>query len=257
VAYAAPAAEADPEADPALLYSSLAYPSALPYSYSTYAARPLAYNAWPYANLGYNTYAAAAPWAYNYGYARYAYNPYNSYFGARLIKREAEADPEADPALLYSSLAYPTAAYSAYAASPLAYRAATWPFYNNYLGYRAYASPLATAAYTAPLATSAYAYTPYAYGAYSNYFGARLIKREAEADPEADPALLYSSLGYASPAALTYGASVYANPIYSAPALTTYRAPLATPFAYSSYAYNPLFARPYAFNNFYGFNRFY
>merc|ERR1712126_454124 len=108
------AAFAEPEADPAVLYGSYGYGVG---AYAGYAA--------PY-SLGYS--------AYNYGAYPYTY-------GARYIgKRSADAEPEADAALLYGNYGY--TGYAGYAA----------PYSLGYSGYRAY---------------GAY---PYSYGAYS-YLG--------------------------------------------------------------------------------------
>merc|ERR1719385_417824 len=86
--------EAKPEADAALLYAG-------------------AYGAYPY------TYGAYAYGAYPYTYGAYPYA-----YGAHYIgKRDAEAKPEADAALLYAG---------AYGAYPYAYGA--YPY-----GYRSYA----------------------------------------------------------------------------------------------------------------------
>merc|ERR1719223_2365709 len=85
---------------------------------------------------------------------------------------EPEAEAEADPALLYGSYGYPYA--------------------GVYGGYRAYG----------------YGAYPAAYGAYGHRYagwGKRSAdaEPEAEADAEADPALLYGSYGY--PYAGVYG----------------------------------------------------
>merc|ERR1712043_93564 len=88
---AEPEAAADAEADPALLYGAYGY--GLPYS-SVYRS----YGAYPY---GYRTYGA-------YPYA---------YYG----KRSADAEPEADPALLYttSNVAAPLTTAYTHVAAPL------------------------------------------------------------------------------------------------------------------------------------------
>merc|ERR1712137_1208117 len=115
-------------------------------------------------------------------------------------KREAEAEPEADPAYLAagSGLGYSAPlAYSGYAASPLisgriwkreaeaepkadpAYLAAGYG-YGLGLGYAGLG--YAGLGYSAPLAYSGYAASPLISG--------RIWKREAEAEPKADPAYL-------------------------------------------------------------------
>merc|ERR1712003_391141 len=137
-AFAEPEAKAD--ADAALLYGA--------YGYAGYAG----YAGYPYA-LVYSGYA---------GYP-YAYGAYGAHY---IGKREAEAEPEADPALLYGAYGY-----TGYAGYP-------------YAGLSAYAGYPYAAAYGA---------YPYAYGAYGHYLG----KRSADAEPEADAALLYGAYGYA------------------------------------------------------------
>merc|ERR1712126_806822 len=128
---AAAFAEPEAKADPALLYGAYGYGG-----YAGYAA--------PY-SLGYS--------AYNYGVYPYTY-------GARYIgKRSADAETEADAALVYSNL--------------------------GYTGYAGYAAPYSLG------------YSAFNYGAYPYTYGARYLgKRYADAEPEADAALLYSNLGY-------------------------------------------------------------
>merc|ERR1712226_1683887 len=109
------------EADPALLYGA-------GYGYAGYA--PAVYGAY---NGAYNG-------VYNYG----AF-PYRGY---AIGKREAEADAEADPALLYS---------------------AGYPYATTYGAY--------------PFAHSAYS-SAYSYGYPSVYSGFHYGKREAEAEPQ-------------------------------------------------------------------------
>jgi len=179
VAFAEP--EADAKADPALLYGAYGY-----------AGVP-AYTGYGYSNLGYgyNTLGYAA-----HGYS--AYSPYTYTYG----KRSADAEPEADPALLYGTYGYTgLRPFAGYGYSNLGYG------YNT-LGY-------ATHGYT-NLGYSAYNPYTYTYG-----------KRSADAEPEADAdaALLYGTYGYAGLPATTYGA---------------YRAYNAYP-AYTGYGYNNLF----------------
>merc|ERR1712243_382290 len=122
----------------------------------------LLYGAYGYA--GYSGY----PYAVGYsGYAGYPYT-YGAYpysYGHYLGKRSADAEPEAkaDAALLYGAYGY-----------------AGYP----YAGLRTYGAYPYAAAYGA---------YPYTYGAYGHYLG----KRSADAEPEADAALLYGAYGYA------------------------------------------------------------
>merc|ERR1712168_1687190 len=148
-AYAAPAADADAEADPALLYSSLGYGYHHPYTYGAYApyavpavhsaavksvvetpaevkttvhaavAAPAVYNTAVAAPVVYNTAAhVAAPVVRTAGY--YA----NSGGAVHIVKREAEAEADADAAYYYSGYHHPYA-YSGfrrfYGSFPYAY----------------------------------------------------------------------------------------------------------------------------------------
>merc|ERR1711997_561269 len=136
-AYAAPAADADAEADPALLYSSLGYGFHHPYTYGAYApyavpavhsaavksvvetpaevkttvhAAPVVYSGVHHAAVAapvvYNTAAhVAAPVVHAAGY--YA----NSGGAVHIVKREADAkaDADADAAYYYSGYHHPYA----------------------------------------------------------------------------------------------------------------------------------------------------
>merc|ERR1711976_378951 len=91
-------------------------------------------------------------------------------------KRSADAEAEADPALLYGAYGYGAYPYA----------------YGYGLPYGTYGSV------AAPVASG-----------YLNLYG----KRSADADAEADPALLYGAYGYAAPYAYRYGlAGVAAHP---------------------------------------------
>merc|ERR1711983_91425 len=105
------------------------------------------------------------------GYRTYGAYPYSySYYGKRSADAEPEADAEADPALLYGAYGYPYA--------------------GVYGGYRAYGAYPAT-----------YGYGYRTYGAYPySYYG----KRSADAEPEADPALLYTASNVVSPLTTAY-----------------------------------------------------
>merc|ERR1712154_493211 len=100
IAAAAPAEEADPEADPWLYYSDL-------YGHHGYG---LGYH---YAPLTY-TYA---PYTYSHVYGHYGLGHYG-YFGRKKREAEAEpeatADPEADPWLLYGGWGYGGYHYAPY-----------------------------------------------------------------------------------------------------------------------------------------------
>merc|ERR1711872_1023085 len=99
------------------------------------------------------------------------------------VHAEAEADADADA--YYSTLGYHGLGYSNYG-------------YNGYNGFRSYAAP-------AYYGVRSYGYaSPYTYGAY-RHFG----KRSADAEPEADAAAYYSTLGYHGLGYSNYGYNGY------------------------------------------------
>merc|ERR1712121_423156 len=162
---------------------------------------------------------AFAPYAYApYTYAPYAYAPYTYAVPHTVAKREAEADAEADPQFFYNGFyngyagyALPYAAYSAVATAPVVTKTEVKQV-----------EP-ATVKYTAAPYTYAYA-APYTYSyPYAAYHA--IAKRDAEAEPEADPTVFYNNF-YGYPG---YGYSAYRYPYYSA-----YR--YAAPYTYG-YAY--------------------
>merc|ERR1712198_507965 len=147
-AYAAPAADADAEADPALLYSSLGYGGYTgyhhPYTYGAYApyvaAVPAAHSAAVKsvvetpaevkttvhaAPVVYNT--VAAPVVQKAGY--YA----NSGGAVHIVKREAEADADADAAYYYSGYRSPYV-YGAYRRPFYGVHPYTYGFNHGYYG---------------------------------------------------------------------------------------------------------------------------
>merc|ERR1712002_814477 len=155
---------------------------------------------------------AFAPYAYApYTYAPYAYAPYTYAVPHTVAKREAEADAEADPQFFYNGFyngyagyALPYAAYSHVATAPVVTKTEVKQVEPATVKYTA--AP-ATYAYAAP-----YTYTyPYASYALPAAYHA-IAKRDAEAEPEADPAYFYSSY-YGHPG---YRYSAYRYPYYSA-----------------------------------------
>merc|ERR1712088_1248443 len=104
---------------------------------------------------------------YNYGYAGYphAYHTYS--------KREAEAEPEADPALIYSANTLPLTTGLHH--SPLVSAAVQTPLVYN--------SAAVSTGVHQPIVYNSAVQTPLTYHTYG--------KREAE--PEADPALVYTT----------------------------------------------------------------
>merc|ERR1712198_756323 len=142
---------------------------------------------------------------------------YPSVYNTHLIKREAEADSEADPAVFYNNYGY---GYPAY----------TGVYGYNYPAVQTVAAKTVvpavakTVVQTPVVAKSVYSGLTYGLNYGLNYpavYNTHLIKREAEA--EADPAVFY-------------------NNYYNAPAYT----------AGLNYAYNPV----YGYNN-YGYNYLY
>lgn len=178
----------------------------------------------------------------------------------------AVAEPEADPALLYSGAHY-TTGYSGYPTTYMNYpRTYGYPVARTYAAAPAvtyaaapavtYARPAVT--YTTPLVKPVVAAptqvitnynNPQVYTARATHLGAALgvpnyvaksgpvvhavQKRDAEAEPEADPALLYSG-HYATPA-VTYAAAPVHT--YAAAPVHTYAAAPALTYAANTYAY--------------------
>merc|ERR1711915_1172973 len=114
-AFAEPEAKAD--ADAALLYGAYGYGGL---GYAGYAG---------YAGLGYAGYAG---YPYAYGAYPYAYGAH--YIGKR--EAEAEAEPEADAALLYGAYGYGGLGYAGYAGYPYAYGAYPYAYGAHYIGKR-------------------------------------------------------------------------------------------------------------------------
>merc|ERR1712110_492563 len=216
VAFAEP--EADAKADPAVLYGAYGY--GLPYA-SVYG--------------GYRTYGA---YPYTYG---------GAYYGKRSADAEPEAaaDAEADPALLYGAYGYGlpySSVYRSYGAYPYGYR--TYGAYSyGYYGKRsADAEPEADAEADPALLYGAYGHGlpysgvyrsygayPYGYRTYGAYPYAYYGKRSADAEPEADPALLYTPSNVVSPLTTAY---------------THVAAPLTTAYTVPQVAYTHSVAAP-------------
>merc|ERR1712232_678890 len=203
-------AAAEAEADPAVFYRSYAhhglyqpgytagYTAGYPSAVRTYAS-PLTTSY----TTGYHGYQAAPATVGSYqpyGYAASGRYPANSVGAVHIAKREAEAEPEAeaeaeaDPALIYNSFGH-------HALYNTAFNTAFNPAYNTY---------------SYPSVYSRSYYQP----SY-NTFGLRSFygKREAEAEAEADPAVVYGHNGLYN--------TVY-NTAYTTgfPALRAYSAPV-------------------------------
>merc|ERR1712027_302599 len=157
---------------------------AVEYMKKPYMVAPVVYKApiAPVAPLAHHTYAP-----YTYPYAAHHF-----------VKREAEAEPEADAQVLLNT----------YKAGVLPYTAGVLP-YAHHTYARSYIKPAVTykapVVYKAPLTTSYMA--PYTYP----YAGVhRVFKREAEAEPEADSQVLLNNYAYsAGVLPTTYTAGVY------------------------------------------------
>merc|ERR1711994_187457 len=220
--------EAEAEADPQLLLNT-------PYTAYTTGVHNLAYNGvYNYVPTVAKTVvktpvvakSVVAP-VYSGLYNTNLYN-YGVYGAHGLYKREAEA--EADPAFYYGNYGY------------------TYPAYTGYTGYSVPAvhtvaktvvpTVAKTVVQTPVVAKSVvspfYSALNYPYATYGAGY-THLIKREAEAEAEADPALYYGNYGYGVPA---YTAGVYNG-------YTGYT-------GLNPYAYNPV----YGYNS-YGYNRGY
>merc|ERR1711936_609038 len=205
--------EADANADPAVLYGAYGY--GLPYAsvyggYRTYGAYPgysfgyygkrsadaepeAAADAEADPALLHSVYGGYRTYgsygAYPYGYRTYGAYP-NAYYGKRSADAEPEADAEADPALLYGAYGYGL------------------PYSSVYRSYGAY---------------------PYGYRTYGAYPYAYYGKRSADAEPEADPALLYTTSNVVSPLNTAY--THVAAPLTTA--YTHVAAPLTTAYTHS------------------------
>merc|ERR1712184_37831 len=144
----------------------------------------------------YGAYGYGLPYASVYGgyrtYGAYPYTYGGAYYGKRSADAEPEAaaDAEADPALLYGAYGYGL------------------PYSSVYRSYGAY---------------------PYGYRTYGAYPYAYYGKRSADAEPEADPALLYTTSNVVSP--LTTAYTHVAAPLTTA--YTHVAAPLTTAYTHS------------------------
>merc|ERR1712038_2027989 len=143
---------------------------AVEYMKKPYMVAPVVYKApiAPVAPLAHHTYAP-----YTYPYAAHHF-----------VKREAEAEPEADAQVLLNT----------YKAGVLPYTAGVLPYAHHTYAH-SYIKPAVTykapVVYKAPLTTSYMA--PYTYP----YAGVhRVFKREAEAEPEADSQVFYNNYAY-------------------------------------------------------------
>merc|ERR1712165_23711 len=156
---------------------------AVEYMKKPYMVAPVVYKApiAPVAPLAHHTYAP-----YTYPYAAHHF-----------VKREAEAEPEADAQVLLNT----------YKAGVLPYTAGVLPYAHHTYAH-SYIKPAVTykapVVYKAPLTTSYMA--PYTYP----YAGVhRVFKREAEAEPEADSQFVYNTAYSAGVLPTTYTAGVY------------------------------------------------
>ncbi|KAK7077819.1 hypothetical protein SK128_007529 [Halocaridina rubra] len=186
--------EADPEADPQFFYTTgLNYPSLLTNTAISYSGFPTLYS------------------------PRYMYATYPYFQGRK--KREAEpepqpeADPEADPALVYTTGTLGTFPHIGAYSYPLIYTTPTVYRAAHPLSYTTYPSTQYTALFAGRKKRSAEAEP----------------QPEAEANPEADPQLLYTT-GYSTlPAVSTLYSGTYTSPYF--------QYPYQFPVSYSTYPY--------------------
>jgi len=195
-------------------------------------------------------YGYRAPYARygGYGYRSYGYGyPAYGYYGKREAEPEAEA--EADPALLYTTGVHAYAPYTHQVATPLVHSAVktvvqtpavtsvSSPLVRTLLPATTYTTPLVHSAQVVQSAVKTYVNTApvvhstplVGYSAVQTPYVRTLglthpvtsinnvpvthtvVKREAEAEPEADPALLYTT-GVHAPLAYTHQVAHVAAP---------------------------------------------
>jgi len=206
----------------------------------------------PYARYG----------GYGYGYRSYGYGyPAYGYYGKREAEAEPEAEAEADPALLYTTGVHAYAPYTHQVATPLVHSAVktvvqtpavtsvSSPLVRTLLPATTYTTPLVHSAPVVHSAVKTYVNTApvvhstplVGYSAVQTPYVRTLglthpvtsinnvpvthtvVKREAEAEPEADPALLYTT-GVHAPLAYTHQVAHVAAPAvaytHAAPTVT-------------------------------------
>merc|ERR1711973_970041 len=169
------------EADPAVFYSGYGYP----YAYGLHAF------------AGKSVPCAGAPLAYaGYPYAPVAYG-----------KRSADAEPEADAAVVYAGYGYPYA-----------------------YGYVPFGSSSGLDPITQGLDPATQGYVPYYGYGYHGYYG----KRSADADAEADPALLYGAYGYPYGLGYNLGYAGYGYPYAYGAGIAATNAALGHAVAYTA-----------------------
>merc|ERR1712203_946144 len=197
-------AMAEPEADAQLLYNH-------PYTYTHSGYYP--YN---FGQFGYSS----------YGYPATVYNSYG--------KREAEAEPEADPALIYTSAVHTHAlplhkpvVYNSALQTPLIYNSAIQAPLT-------YAVPRLYNTLTPPVLSKVF---PSLKTLTTTPVVSHITKREAEA--EADPALVYTT-GVHTP--LVYNTAVKTPLVYKTPVQTplVYNTAVQTPVVYNTAVHTPL-----------------
>jgi hypothetical protein len=254
-AEAKPEAEAEAEAFYPYATAYAGFPRNTGYAH-TYAARPYAYNtplayAAPYQFGGLKTYSndAVKP----FGYANKGNYIAQTAGSIHIAKREAEAEPEADPAMIYSGAAqfpytYPTT-YASHMATPF-YKPAMYntAMYNHqpsvYAAHPAVYQPAAYAAHPAVYQPAAYAApqavqgmktygnhaaSPWNYAAKGQYVADSVGARHV-AKREAEPYLYnnYSPYSYSA-----YNTRAYSPYQYSARSYSNNY----SPYRYSSYHY--------------------
>merc|ERR1712213_242324 len=157
------------------------------------------------------------------------YNPYGL-LNTHLFKREAEAEAEADPLTVYHGVQ-----------APLTYTG----MYNYQLPVVAKTVVPTVAKTVVPTVAKTVLNYGLNYGLnYPAVYNTHLIKREAEADSEADPAIFYNNYGYGYPAYTgVYGynypavQTVAAKTVVPAVAKTVVQTPVVAKSVYSGLTY--------------------
>merc|ERR1712223_641372 len=181
VALVIAAAVATPEAE--------ADADAAAYYYGSYMNRGYGWGRGFYGFGGYNRFG---------GYYGNRWGNYNNYYGRRFYKRSADAEPEAEAAVYY------TTAYG-------------YPQYQQYYGLNrfnmyttGYPSTYTNYQSTYPYASvyGAWPFTTYNFNRYNPMYNTQQVTREAEAEPEAEAdadAAYYYSQSFGYPRSYSYG----------------------------------------------------
>merc|ERR1712121_192371 len=205
---------AEPEADPALVYSGVYSPLSYTSGYS-----PLLRSFTPY-TTGYNT-----------------FNTFRTF-----VKRDADAEPEADPAVVYSTGAITPVIYNTYGSVVSPVSSFVNPVVNPVNPVVSYAAtPVVASTHQVTNYNNPHHYTAVSNGVFGPKYIAKnhgvehIVKREAEADPALVVPATYTNIHHTVAQPITYSAGVSpvvynavagVSPVYSA----GHHAVAATPF---------------------------